>query len=70
MLREVIQIHGNAILTSFRNQLCHASNIIFSPSGIVELILDGISSICFGFEPSKINVRRQKTSPTSTLVWR
>lgn len=42
MLREVLQIHGKAILTSFRNQLCHPSNKIFSPPGIVELILDGI----------------------------
>jgi hypothetical protein len=41
MIREIIQIHGKAILTSFRNQLCHISNKIFSPPGVVELILDG-----------------------------
>ena len=53
MIRDIIQIHGKAILTSFRNQLCHISNKIFSPPGIVELIIDGIDPIYFNVKTPK-----------------
>ncbi|KAF8972893.1 mediator complex subunit MED14-domain-containing protein [Flammula alnicola] len=41
MLRTVIQKHSKAILGSFRNQLQHGSNKVFSPPGVVSLVLEG-----------------------------